>query len=76
MKTAQSTNRNFRKLALQDRIDRIVRPNEAELEAKRNARFGRLNVAPAFDLTAQVRLSEARGDLRVEFARRIAAGSI
>jgi len=76
MKTARLTNPNFRKSKLQERVDSIARPNEAELEAKRNARFGRLNVVPAFDLISQVRQSEARGDLRVEFARRVAAGAI
>lgn len=61
--------------ALQARISNIVRPPVAELEAKRNARFGRLNVAPSFRLTSHICASEMRGDVRQEFARRIAAGA-
>jgi len=56
---------------LQQRIARIVNPPLDELAAKRNAKFGRLNVAPSFDLVAHVRRTEQRGDVRAEFARRI-----
>jgi len=57
---------------LQQRIARIVSPPLDELAAKRAAKvFGRLNVAPSFDLTAHVRRTEQRGDVRAEFARRI-----
>lgn len=77
MKTATSLKTLFRKDAsLEGRIARIVSPNVVELEAKRNARFGRLNVAPHFDLIASIAASDRRGDIRAEFARRIAAGAI
>lgn len=58
------------------RINRIVRPPVAELEAKRNAKFGRLNITPAFDLDAHIRRVDRVGDVRAEFARRVAAGAI
>lgn len=60
---------------LSHRIARIASPPVIELAAKRAARFGKLNVAAAFDLTAHVRRSEARGDIRAEFARRVGGAS-
>jgi hypothetical protein len=60
---------------LQSRIARIASPPVVELAAKRAARFGKLNVASAFDLVGHVRRSEARGDVRAEFARRAGRAS-
>lgn len=57
------------------RVAAIARPNVAEQEAKRNARFGRLNVAPTFEFHGILARAEAHGDVRAEFARRIAAGA-
>jgi hypothetical protein len=57
---------------LEQRIARIVSPPTEELTARRNAKFGRLNITPSFDLVRHVAASEARGDVRREFARRIA----
>jgi len=58
------------------RIAQIISPNVVEVQAKRNARFGRLNVAAAFDISAHVRDVDFRGDVRREFARRIAIGTL
>jgi hypothetical protein len=58
-------------LALAHRIARIASPPVIELAARRNAKFGRLNVAAAFDLQAHVRRTEQRSDIRAEFARRV-----
>jgi hypothetical protein len=60
---------------LSHRIARIASPPVIELAARRNAKFGRLNVASAFDLVGHVRRSEARGDVRAEFARRVGGAS-
>jgi hypothetical protein len=60
---------------LSQRIARIASPPVIELAAKRAAKFGRLNVASAFDLVAHVRRTEARGDIRAEFARRAGRAS-
>jgi hypothetical protein len=57
---------------LSQRIARIASPNVIEMDLKRRARFGQLNVAPAFDLVRHIRASETRGDIRAEFARRAA----
>lgn len=53
---------------LKSRINQIVAPNVFELAAKRNAKFGKLNLASGFDLVAQIRQSEQRGDIRRRFA--------
>jgi len=57
---------------LSQRIARIAAPNVVELELRRRAKFGQLNVASAFDLTRHIRATETRGDIRAEFARRAA----
>ena len=58
---------------LQSRIARIVSPPVDELAAKRAAKvFGKLNVAPSFDLVAHVRRTEQRGDVRARFASIVA----
>lgn len=57
---------------LAQRIARIASPNVVEFELKRRAKFGQLNVLPSFDLVAHVQRTEARGDIRQEFARRAA----
>lgn len=58
------------------RIARIVNPPTFEIEAKRNARFGRLNIARGYDVEAHIAVIEKRGDVRQEFARRLAAGAL
>lgn len=57
------------------RIARIVAPNAAEIQLKRNARFGKLNVALAFDISGHVQGVDRRSDVRQEFARRVAMGA-
>ena len=60
---------------LKSRISRFVSgSNVVELDLKRNAKFGRLNVSPSFDLVRHIQASEARGDIRREFGRRVARG--
>lgn len=61
-----------RKRGLDQRIARIVAPNVVELDLKRRAKFGKLNVVPSFDLTAHIHEAERRSDIRSEFARRAA----
>lgn len=57
---------------LAQRIARIASPPVVELALRRNAKFGRLNVAPSFDLVGHIKRAETRGDVRAEFARRAA----
>lgn len=56
---------------LKARIEKIASPNVVELAAKRQARFGKLNLSHTFDLCAAIAASERRGDIRTEFARRL-----
>ena len=58
---------------LKSRIARIVSPNVVEFDLKRRAKFGKLNIAPTFDLVAHLSASEDRGDIRKQFARMASA---
>lgn len=51
------------------RIARIVSPNVVELDLKRRARFGKLNLTHSFDLVGTIQASMDRGDIRKQFAR-------
>jgi len=61
-------------VTLKSRIAKIAAPNVVELNLRRNARFGKLNLSQGFDLVAHVAASEARGDIRRQFARLVSRG--
>ena len=62
-------------LNLQQRIAKIAAPNVVELDLKRRAKFGKLNIAPnGFDLNRQIQVSTDRGDIRLHFARKFGRG--
>lgn len=60
--------------ALKQRIARIVSPNVVELSLRRNAQFGKINLASGFDLISHIRASEERGDIRRHFAAIVSGG--
>jgi len=61
---------------LKSRIARIVSPNVVEFDLKRRAKFGKLNIAPSFDLVAHIRAAETKGDIRAQFARMAARKAV
>lgn len=61
-------------LTLKSRIAKITSPNVVELDLKRRAQFGKLNLTHAFDLVGTIQASMDRGDIRKQFARMATGG--
>lgn len=61
-------------LTLKSRIAKIASPNVVELDLKRRAQFGKLNLTHAFDLVGTIQASMDRGDIRKQFARMATGG--